>query len=175
MTTPKSKTSRRALDLKGGHVLTAFEEQYGESRYRADDSLVFCHPMLGTPLDPTKPTRDYMRPALRAAKITKPFRPWHGLRHTALTHGAAENPQAWVTMRAGHAQASITDRYVHAAQVAFPGAADRAEDRIFSAVGDAVPKRYQVPSSDPVEDGETASVQGLPLLPGLDSNQQPSG
>jgi hypothetical protein len=38
----KSKTSRRALDLKeGGHVLTAFEEQYGESRYRTDDSLVF--------------------------------------------------------------------------------------------------------------------------------------
>jgi len=126
--------------------------------------------------DPQFRTPDYMRPALRAAKITKPFRAWHGLRHTALTHGAAENPQAWVTMRAGHAQASITDRYVHAAQVAFPGAADRAEDRIFSAVGDPVPNAVpSPPSSDPAEDAETASVQGVPLLPGLDSNQQPSG
>ena len=83
-------------------------------------------------------------------------------------------------MRAGHAQASITDRYVHAAQVAFPGAADRAEDRIFSAVG--TPERdsgtkfgTKFDLDDPAEDSETASVQGFPLLPGLDSNQQPSG
>jgi hypothetical protein len=91
MTTPKSRTSRRVLDLEErGHVLAALEEQYEASRYRTDDSLVFCHPALGTPLDPTKLTRNYMRPALRAAKITKSFRAWHGLRHTALTTSGRE-------------------------------------------------------------------------------------
>ena len=140
MTTPKSRTSRRVLDLKeDGHVLAALEEQWQASAYRADESLVFCHPQLGSPLDPTKLSRDYLRPALVKAKITKPFRVWHDLRHTALTHNAAVNPQAYVQMRAGHSNGSITERYVHAAQIAFPGAADRAEDRIFSAVGDPVP------------------------------------
>jgi len=80
-----------------------------------------------------------MRPALVKAKITKPFRVWHDLRHTTLTHNAAVNPQAYVQMRAGHSNGSITERYVHAPQVAFPEPADRAEDRIFGSVGDPVP------------------------------------
>src|SRR6266536_2302405 len=57
------------------------------------------------------------------------------LRHTALTHEAAVNPAAYVQMRAGHSNGSITERYVHAAQVGFPGAAERGEARIFAAVG----------------------------------------
>jgi integrase len=85
MTTPKSRTSRRVLELaEGGHVLAAVEEQWRESRYRSDDSLVFCHPTLGSPLDPSRLSRSYMRPALAKANITKPFRVWHDLRHTAL-------------------------------------------------------------------------------------------
>ena len=75
-----------------------------------------------------------MRPALKRAKIEKPFRVWHDLRHTALTHeAAAGNPAVYVQMRAGHSQGSITERYVHAAQALFPGAAERGEDRIFGA------------------------------------------
>jgi hypothetical protein len=57
--------------------------------YRADSDLVFGHPDIGTPLDPSKRARCYLRPALARAEITKPFRPWHDLRHTALTHEAA--------------------------------------------------------------------------------------
>ena len=34
-------------------------------------------------------------------------------------------------MRAGHCQVSITERYIHAAQVEFDGAAERAEARMF--------------------------------------------
>jgi hypothetical protein len=36
-------------------------------------------------------------------------------------------------MKAGHSQSSITERYIHAAQVQFTGAAARAEARMFSA------------------------------------------
>jgi integrase len=120
--------------VEGGVVLAALMGQWQASKYRADDSLVFGHPALGTPLDPSRLSRSYLRPALMKAKITKPFRAWHGLRHTALTHEAAVNPGAYVQMRAGHSNGSITERYVHAAQVAFPGAAERGEARIFAEV-----------------------------------------
>jgi integrase len=116
----------------GPRVLGALEEQWAESRFRSDESLVFCHPALGSPLDASKFTRRYLRPALKKAGITKPFRPWHDLRHTAITHeAAAGNPAVYVQMRAGHSQGSITERYIHAAQVLFPGAAAKGEERIF--------------------------------------------
>jgi integrase len=79
----------------------------------------------------------HIRPALAAAGIVKPFRPWHDLRHTALAHeAAAGNPQAYVQLKAGHSQGTITERYIHAAQVLFPGAAERGEDRLFANVSD---------------------------------------
>ena len=119
------------------------QEHWQASRYRTDDSLVFCHPALGSPLDPSALSRRYLRPALRRAAITKPFRPWHDLRHTALTHeAAAGNPQAYVQLKAGHSQGSITERYIHAAQVLFPGAAARGEVRIFGAAA-TLPERQQ--------------------------------
>jgi integrase len=96
MTTPKSRASRRTIEV-GPRILAALQEHYKGSRYTSEDSLVFCHPQLGTPLDPSKLSRDYMRPALKKAGITKPFRPWHDLRHTALTHeAAAGNPAVYV-------------------------------------------------------------------------------
>ncbi len=137
-TTPKSRTSQRTIEL-GPRVLEALNEQWQATSYRSDDSLVFCHPVLGTPLDASRLSREYMRPALKRAGITKPFRAWHDLRHTALTHeAAAGNPQAYVQLKAGHSQGSITERYIHAAQVLFPGAAERGEERIFAAVQDPV-------------------------------------
>ena len=67
------------------------------------------------------------------AGITKPFRAFHDLRHTGLTQeAAAGNPAVYVQLKAGHSQASITERYIHAAQVLFPGAAQRGEDRLFA-------------------------------------------
>lgn len=135
-TTPKSRASRRTLEL-GPRALAVLQEQFADTLYRGEEDLVFGHPQLGTPLDPSKLSRGYMRAALKRAAITKPFRPWHDLRHTALTHeAAAGNPQAYVQMRAGHSQGAITERYIHAAQVLFPGAAERGESRTFAALDD---------------------------------------
>ncbi len=93
-------------------------------------------PALGTPLDPSKVSR-FMRKAIAKAGIERPITSWHALRHTSLTFDAATgNPAVYVQARAGHAQATMTERYVHAAQVAFPGAVERAEDRLFSGVAD---------------------------------------
>lgn len=54
---------------------------------------------------------------------------------------------AYVQHRAGHSQSAITERYIHAAQVLFPGAAARGEARIF---GDAT-------ASEPARDGHPAN------------------
>jgi hypothetical protein len=114
-----------------------------------------------------------MRTALKRAAITKPFRTRHGLRHTALTHEAAVNPQPYVQMRAGHAQGSITERYIHAAQVAFPGAVEAGDSRIFSGVG--VENGVEADGLDRGSEEEKSPLAGSSQLPGLDSNQQPSG
>jgi integrase len=133
--TPKSRSSRRTMEI-GPRTAKVLDEVWQASRYRTDDSFVFGHPQKGTPVDPTKLSRDFMRPALKAAGISKPFRPWHDLRHTALTHeAAAGNPHAYVQAKAGHSQSTITDRYIHAAQVLFPGAAEKAEARMFGVAG----------------------------------------
>ncbi len=74
-----------------------------------------------------------MKNALDQAGINKPFRPFHDLRHTALTHeAAAGNPMAYLQQKAGHSQSAIAEKYIHAAQVLFPGAAARGEQRIFN-------------------------------------------
>jgi integrase len=130
-TTPKSRSGRRTIEL-GPRTLALLQERWRRTAFHADDELVFCHPHLGTPLDPSKQTRLYMRPALRRAGITKPFRPFHDLRHTALTHeAAAGNPMSYIQLKAGHSQSAITERYIHAAQALFPGAAERGETRLF--------------------------------------------
>jgi integrase len=132
-TTPKSRASRRVVEL-GPRTLAVLEEQWKRTAYRGDNDLVFGHPTKGTPLETGKLAKRHLKPALARAGIEKPFRPFHDLRHTSLTHAAAAgNPQIYVQARAGHSQGSITERYMHAAQVLFPGAAEKSEARMFGA------------------------------------------
>jgi integrase len=60
-----------------------------DKRFHDDEDIVFCHPHLGTHLDPSRLSRKYLRPALKTAGITRPFRPFHDLRHTSITYDAA--------------------------------------------------------------------------------------
>lgn len=130
-TTPKSKASRRLLEI-GERTVDLLQRHLQTSEFNGEDDLVFCHPATGRPMDPSRLSRAYLKPALRKAGIKGDFRAFHDLRHTALTHeAAAGNPQVYVQMRAGHSQGAITERYIHAAQVLFPGAAQRGEDRLF--------------------------------------------
>lgn len=147
MSTPKSRAGRRVVDL-GPHALSALEEQFKASRYQAPESIVFCHPALGTPLDASKLT-GYARRAFVKAGIAKAFRPWHGLRHTALTETAAAGvPGMFVQAKAGHAQGSTTEWYLHATKTAYPDAAELAEARLFH-VHRSVSEHGQSPGSTP--------------------------
>lgn len=112
-------------------MLASFNEQ---TAFSGSDEFGFAHPQRGTAVDPSRLCRQYIRPAYAGAGIRQPFRPFHDLRHTAITYDAAAgNPAAYVQMRAGHSSGAITERYIHATQVPFPGAAARTEDRIFGA------------------------------------------
>jgi integrase len=145
VSTPKSRASRRVLEL-GPRTRAVLEQRWRISAHKTDHDLVFCHPELGTPLDASKLSRCYLKPALARAGIKKKLRPFHDLRHTSLTHAAAAgNPQIYVQARAGHSQGSITERYLHAAQVLFPGAAERSEERMF---GPAAKAKGQRPRGD---------------------------
>jgi integrase len=131
LTTPKSRAGTRRVQL-GPHTAKLLANHYQASRYTADADYVFHHPHKGTPLDPARLTRQYLRPALHAADINKHIRPFHDLRHTALTHDAAAgNPLTYIQHKAGHSQITVTQRYIHAAQTTFIGAAERAEARMF--------------------------------------------
>jgi integrase len=84
-TTPKSRSSRRLIEL-GPRTNELLALHWRATPFQGEEELVFCHPDKGTPLDASKLARVYLRPALRRARITKPFRPFHDLRHTAITH-----------------------------------------------------------------------------------------
>jgi len=133
ITTPKSRASRRTVEF-GPVTAAALEEQYRASLYRADNCLVFAHPALGTPLDPSKLTRIYLTAALKAAGCHREgLQPWHGLRHSALTATALSGaPNAYVQARAGHSTFTITERYVHAAKHSLPHVAEAAEARLLA-------------------------------------------
>ena len=131
ITTPKSRAGRRSVPL-GDVAVGALEEQFAGSLHRAPESIVFCHPGLGTPLDPSKLTT-YARKALDRAGVDRGFRVWHGLRHTALTETAAAGvPSMFVQAKAGHAHGSTTERYLHASRTSYPDAAQLAEARLFA-------------------------------------------
>jgi integrase len=149
VTISKSRASRRLIEL-GPRTIELLAEHYARTAFAGEDERVFCHPELGTPLDPSKLTRTYLQPALKRAGATKPFGAFHDLRHTALTHeAAAGNPRVYVQMKAGHSQSQITERHIHAAQVLFPGAAANGEARMCALTEG--PQATRIACADPDE------------------------
>jgi integrase len=131
--TPNSSASERTLAL-GPRLAACLFEHRARSDYAGDDELVFCHPQKGTVLD-HKRYAATLKTALAKAKIDRALRPFHDYRHTAITHeAAAGNAPAAIQARAGHADFSTTQRYIHLAGVVFRDEAERAEARILGEV-----------------------------------------
>ena len=124
--TPKSAAGERTLAL-GPRIAAELFEHRGRSAYAGDDDFVFCHPRNGTVLD-HKRYAATLRKALDRAEITRRVRPFDDLRHTAITYeAAAGSAPAAIHARAGHADYSTTQRYIHLAGVVFREEAERAE------------------------------------------------
>jgi integrase len=90
--TPKSRRSSRAVPL-ADRVAAELDEHFRRSAYRADDSLVFCHPQSGDPYDASH-LRHRFYGAMTAAGMgerrgRKGGITFHSLRHTFGTRMAA--------------------------------------------------------------------------------------
>jgi len=124
----KSERGLRAIAL-APMLAELLWQRRRETAFQGDGELVFCHPQKGTPLGVDAYAEAFAE-ALAAAGISDHVRPFHDLRHASLTNGAAagESPIALMT-RAGHANMSTTQTYLHLAGVVFPDEARRLEDR----------------------------------------------
>jgi integrase len=99
------------------------------TRYQGDDELVFHHPERGT-IYRAEPFAKQFRAALKAAGITDHMRPFHDLRHTAITNDAASGSSPIAVMtKAGHANMATTKRYLHLAGTVFRDEAEALERR----------------------------------------------
>jgi integrase len=90
-----------------------------QSAYQGDGDRVFHHPDTGGPFPPAD-FRDAFNAALAKAAVTGYVRPFHDLRHTAITNDAAFGSSAIAVMtKAGHANMATTKRYLHLAGTVF--------------------------------------------------------
>src|SRR5262245_63038755 len=83
--TPKSRRSSRAVPM-ADRLAGELDRHHKRSRFQADDDLVFCHPALGTVLDPSKLRKRFVDAVSRAGLRATRF---HDLRHTFGTRMAA--------------------------------------------------------------------------------------
>jgi integrase len=106
--TPKSRRSSRAVPM-ADRVIGELDRHFQRTEFRADDDLVFCHPELGTVLDPSKLRKRFIDAAARAG--LRPVR-FHDLRPTFGTRMAAAGAplraiQEWM----GHRSSQTTEIY----------------------------------------------------------------
>jgi integrase len=106
--TPKSRRSSRAVPM-ADRLAGELDRHFKKSQFKTDDDLVFCHPQLGTVLDPSKLRKRFVD-AVRTAKV-RPIR-FHDLRHTFGTRMAAAGAplraiQEWM----GHRSSQTTEIY----------------------------------------------------------------
>jgi integrase len=83
--TPKSRRSSRSVPL-ADRVLAELDGVHKRSRYRDADDLVFCHPLLGKPLERSRLLKRFKANAAAAGLRELRF---HDLRHTFGTRMAA--------------------------------------------------------------------------------------
>lgn len=105
---PKSRRGSRAVPL-AARLAAELEGHYRRSQFRAEEDLVFCHPQLGSVLDPAKLRKRFCAAVKRAG--LRPVR-FHDLRHTFGTRMAAAGAplralQEWM----GHRDYKTTSIY----------------------------------------------------------------
>jgi integrase len=121
---------------------------------------VFAHPERGTHLD-DKWYTDQFRKALAAAGIVGRVRPFHDMRHTALTNMAATGASPIAVMAtAGHRSMATTRQYVHLAGVVFRQDSAALERRLLGGVESSTHLSRREPISSDQEPRNTA-VSGL--------------
>jgi integrase len=127
----KSEEGLRAIQMPP-LLIDALTERYQATPYKADDDYVFAHPETGGRLHGCLYARQFKQ-ALTAAGVEGHVRPFHDMRHTALTN-LALTPQASelvLMATAGHRKFETTRQYLQLAGRVFPEAAAGLQDRMY--------------------------------------------
>jgi integrase len=112
------------------------------SPFQGEDERVFVS-ATGNALDVQRYAATF-RTALRRAGITKPVRPFHDGRHTAITNDAAAgNSPLGVMKRAGHSSFKTTQGYIDLAGEVFRSEVNRLEERLYGV--SSTKERYKLP------------------------------
>lgn len=136
----KSEDGIRAIALPRSLAEELWQHRR-RSAYQGDDERVFCHPERGTPLS-AEQWRPVFEQVLARAEIRGHVRPFHDLRHTAITNDAAAGSSTIaIKVKAGHASFRTTERYIHLAGVVFHDEAQRLEERVLG-------RSFYPPSTD---------------------------
>ena len=132
----KTEDAERSIALSPA-LVDALQEHYRRTVFKGDREFVFCHPERGTRYS-EKVFDEQFRAALLKTEITDYVRPFHDLRHTALTNEAASgsSPIALMT-KAGHSDMKTTRIYLHLAGVVFRDEAKALERRLLGAAPSA--------------------------------------
>lgn len=125
----KTESGIRSIALPST-LAEALWQHRRRSAFQGDGERVFCHPKIGS-MYQAETFREALLAALAAVGVEKRPRPFHDLRHTAITNDAAagSNPIAVMT-KAGHSTMQTTKRYMHLAGVVFRDEADALERRL---------------------------------------------
>jgi integrase/recombinase XerD len=151
----KSEEGERLIALSPA-LVTALEEHYQRTAFKGDDELVFCHATRGSMIDDVwwaarfrEPSSTRSDEGAQGGRDQGHVRPWHDLRHTAITNDAAAGSSELAVMaKAGHRSMSTTKTYLHLAGVVFRDEADALEQRLLGSRTFYSPERT---SDDPSE------------------------
>lgn len=103
-------STRRSVPLTD-RLVGELDRWSQRTQYAGDDELVFAHPQLGSPLDPSKVTRRFKAACKEAGVRQVRF---HDLRHTFATRLAASGqPLRAIQEFLGHADIKTTQIYAH--------------------------------------------------------------
>jgi integrase len=153
--TPKSEAGERTLGLEEPLPSELFEHR-GRSAFDGDDDRVFCHPLTGGTLD-HKAWAKTFRLAIKRAELDLKLRPFHDVRHTAITNAAAAGVQATELMAwAGHSDFATTKRYIDLAGETFRNVSKRLSERVWGETG--TNSRYKNGGLSPDLETETAAL-----------------
>ncbi len=132
----KTEEGERAIALPPV-LADALADRYRRTAYKGQDERVFCNPKTGGEYR-EETFSEAFRAALASAAVEGHIRPFHDLRHTAITNDAAAGASPIAVMaKAGHASMTTAKRYLHLAGVVFRDEAERLEHRLFGNRDDA--------------------------------------
>jgi integrase len=127
----KTEDGIRSIALSPA-LVAALQTHYRRTAFKSDREFVFCHPERGTRYS-EKTFAEHFRTALAAAGINEYVRPFHDLRHTALTNEAAAGSSPIALMaKAGHSDMKTTRIYLHLAGTVFRDEAEALERRLLA-------------------------------------------